>query len=175
MAAIIIGTSAHYLGILELKSQLYSAMAEVVPSIHQAPQGTGAFFNESMFENDLASGSQAYFVAVDERTEKIVGFISVGRRSSPNNPVFTPNSFANIDEIYVVPERRKQGIANALVQAAFEWALANGLPTVKTGVYVHNSGGYQFWEMMGFTPYKALVEINLTDIVPRDKNSPSCC
>ena len=138
-------------------------MTEVVPSIHKAPEGSSDFFTESMFEDDLLSGMQAYFVAVDEQTEAIVGSISVGRRSSPNNPLFTTNSFANIDEIYVVPEFRKQKIATKLVKSAFEWAKANGLQTVKTGVYVKNSRGYQFWEMMGFTAYKALVEIDLSN------------
>ncbi len=150
-------------------------MAEIVPSIHKAPEGSSDFFTESMFEDDLLSGMQAYFFAFDEQTEAIVGFITIGRRSSPNNPIFTTNSFANIDEIYVLPEFRKQKIATELVKSAFEWATAKGLHTIKTGVYVQNPGGYQFWGMMGFTPYKALVEIDLSNattqyegLIPKD-------
>jgi GNAT superfamily N-acetyltransferase len=163
MTSIITATRNHYPTILTLKSQFYSEMAEVVPSIHKAPEGSSGFFTESMFEGDLLSGTQAYFVALDEQTGAIVGFITIGRRLSPNNPLFTTNSFANIDEIYVAPEFRKQKIATELVKAAFKWATANGLHTVKTGVYARNSGGYQFWEMIGFTAYKALVEIDLSN------------
>ena len=154
-------TLTDYRTIVTLKYQLYLTMAEVLPAIHKKPDNESLFFPLSTFEGDLSSTRQVYFIATEKSTETNVAFLSIGKRSSLNSPVFRDASFANIDEVYVVPEYRKRGAATDLVNAAFEWAKENDLQTVKTGVYVSNSEGYHFWEKMGFTAYKSLIEVNI--------------
>lgn len=67
---------------------------------------------------------EAVLVAVDTETRGIAGFAELSRRAYAPGCETSPVGF--LEGWYVVPERRRQGIGRALVEAAEEWARSQG-------------------------------------------------
>jgi len=55
--------------------------------------------------------------------------------------------------VYVSPAYRRQGIARALLENAFDWAGNRGILTVRLGVTTVNFPALQFYSRLGFTIY----------------------
>jgi GNAT superfamily N-acetyltransferase len=62
----------------------------------------------------------------------------------------------NVLNVYVRPERRRRGIARALVETALEWTRANGVDCV---ILHASDAGRTLYESLGFT---ATNEMRLT-------------
>ncbi|RJQ16924.1 N-acetyltransferase [Candidatus Woesearchaeota archaeon] len=54
------------------------------------------------------------------------------------------------EEMYVMPEFRRQGCASALIKAQIEFARKSGLKTVQTVLSKENSTGIKLYEQCGF-------------------------
>ena len=67
-----------------------------------------------------------------------------------------------IEDCYVPPEARRQGIGRALVQEALAWLQTQHMTRVELTVFAANHGGRAFWEQQGFAPMRLLLarEIN---------------
>jgi GNAT superfamily N-acetyltransferase len=63
----------------------------------------------------------------------------------------TPDA-AHLHQMWVAPECRGQGIGRALLEAAIEWATANGARSLALGVTVGNSPARRLYEAAGFVP-----------------------
>lgn len=61
-----------------------------------------------------------------------------------------------INYLAVAPERRRTGLARALVAAAEERLVALGCPKVNLQVRDTNTEAMAFWESLGFVPDKAV-------------------
>jgi ribosomal protein S18 acetylase RimI-like enzyme len=64
-----------------------------------------------------------------------------------------PNGVAHLNVIYVVPERRRQGIARALLVEFTERARAQGAVHMTLDVDTTNEGGRAVWQRLGFTEW----------------------
>jgi GNAT superfamily N-acetyltransferase len=91
----------------------------------------------------LADLASATFVATEDRED--VGLI-VGSRyeGSPGT--------AGLFAMWVQPERRGRGIAQALVRAVIAWARAAGYARLLLDVGDWNAAAIRLYERMGFTP-----------------------
>jgi ribosomal protein S18 acetylase RimI-like enzyme len=65
-------------------------------------------------------------------------------------PILEETERAEITDICVRPEARRQGIAGRLVAAAFAWVRAAGVERVEVQVAVNNPEGQAFWRAQGF-------------------------
>src|SRR5215831_15484617 len=62
------------------------------------------------FREKVSSPDKAFFVAVSRGT--LIGFVDVQRDSSPSFPMFRPNDFALVDNLFVVSKFRNTGIGH---------------------------------------------------------------
>ncbi|WP_028566996.1 GNAT family N-acetyltransferase [Salisaeta longa] len=97
----------------------------------------------------LSDETQRLFVAEDEGT--VVGFVSARRTGPP--PIYAAVDEVFIDELYVVPAVRSQGIGRQLVAAVTHWATHQGVARVRLQVLQANGAGQAFWKAQGATPY----------------------
>ena len=104
------------------------------------------------FLADLASGGHAFlFVAVvDEGTgsEQVIGFLSGELREG--SPTFSPKTWASVDDIYVAPEHRSQGIGRALVDRCRQWSRERGADGVSLQVAAANERARKLYRELGF-------------------------
>jgi len=100
------------------------------------------------FPYAVAREQARIFVADQEGT--LVGFISA-RLWTPL-PIYAETTEGYIDELYVVPEARRQGVGARLVQAVKAWAAAVPAGQLRVGVLAANADGLAFWERMQAHP-----------------------
>jgi ribosomal protein S18 acetylase RimI-like enzyme len=64
-----------------------------------------------------------------------------------------PLGNAHVNIVYVVPERRRQGVAKALLATFGERARAAGLEHLTLDVATRNDAGREAWRRLGFTEW----------------------
>ena len=88
-------------------------------------------------------------VFVAEADGKVVGFIEVGLRSHADGcDARRPVGF--IEGWYVEPEQRGLGVGRALMQAAEEWARAQGCRELASDTWVDHEPSQRAHEALGF-------------------------
>ena len=92
------------------------------------------------------SGYSFLFVAV--AGDQTVGFISGELRQG--SPTFLPKTWASVDDVFVEPEYRNQGMGRALLQSVRAWAQERGADGISLQVAAANSRGRKFYEKLGF-------------------------
>lgn len=99
------------------------------------------------FLADLTSSSHSFlFVAVLEA--ETIGFISGELREG--SPTFQPNTWASVDDVYVVPEYRSLGVGKALLENVKSWAREKNASGISLQVAATNERGRRFYEKLGF-------------------------
>lgn len=68
---------------------------------------------------------------------------------------------ARLDDIYVLPEYRRKGIAAALFQRVEQWAKAQGAQRLDLAVWEFNKTALCLYRAMGMTPQRHYYEKNL--------------
>jgi len=87
----------------------------------------------------------ATFVAVDMEGN-VVGCISFLVRQMPGAPV----PYGYVRTLAVLPGHRRRGVGTQLVQAAAQWARAQGLPALAVHVGEENATALRFFRSIGF-------------------------
>lgn len=102
-----------------------------------------------------------YRLLVADRSGKLIGFISAHQWSPP--PIYRQELEVYIDELYVLPDYRRQGIGAQLVAAVRAWAREVGAVRLRLGVLAANHGGLAFWERQHARPFSITLTIPLRD------------
>lgn len=102
---------------------------------------------EAYRREQLTDPATALFV-VEDKTE-LIGFVTATYQDSP--PVFARGPAVNIDELYVRPEYRTDGIGSQLLTTAEEWAMSQGADYVTLGVNAKNEPALALYEAAGYT------------------------
>lgn len=89
----------------------------------------------------LDDDDRTIFVAYDPEP---VGTVSGGVSSSP--ALYERGSNCYIDGLYVVPERRREGIAGDLLDRIADWAESRGCERLSLSVHVDNDTALEFYE-----------------------------
>ncbi|NNF57625.1 MAG: GNAT family N-acetyltransferase [Rhodothermaceae bacterium] len=82
-------------------------------------------------------------------------------------PVYAPVSFVHVDDLFVDPSARGQGLGVALLDAVRVWAAGIGATEIRAGVLAANPAGRAFWGAQGAEPFSTTV------IVPLEEYSDS--
>jgi ribosomal protein S18 acetylase RimI-like enzyme len=64
-----------------------------------------------------------------------------------------PHGYAHVNIVYVVPERRRQGVATTLLAAFGERAREQGIEHLTLDVATRNEAGREAWRRLGFTEW----------------------
>lgn len=106
----------------------------------------------------LRTGKQAAIVAIDD-SEVPVGYVNVSIRHDYVAGVeSSPAGF--LEAVYVVPQRRKQGIAAALVREAEQWVLAQGCTEMGSDALLENADSHAFHAKLGFKEVERVVSFS---------------
>ncbi len=100
-----------------------------------------AFRREQFDDDDIAT-----FVAADDGT--FAGYTAVEYEDSA--PVFARGPKANINDVYVVPDYRGNGLADDLMERAERWAADRGCEYVSLSVNVDNETARRVYESRGY-------------------------
>ena len=80
------------------------------------------------------------------------GYVAVFLRERPENLFCHPRRWLEINEIAVRPERRRAGVARALVELVLQAADADEIAEVELSTWVFNSEAQEAFRRLGFTP-----------------------
>jgi len=94
----------------------------------------------------LRDENAALFVA--EREGRLVGYTHVDYGETP--PVFARGAEANVNEVYVAPDYRGNGIAGDLLDRAEAWAADRDCEHVTLSVNVDNETARRVYESRGY-------------------------
>ncbi len=107
----------------------------------------------------LHDDGRRLFVA--ELAGDLAGFVSAHRWAPP--PVYAEADEVYIDELYVTPSARGQGLGGRLVEAVRAWAETLGAERLRVGVLAANAAGRAFWERQQARPFAVTFTIELQD------------
>ncbi len=91
-------------------------------------------------------------VYVAKIEEEILGFVT-GHFCELVSSVSKPVPMGSIDELYVVPSRRQQGVASQLYERLEITFIDYGVEQVFVEVWAFNTHAHQFYEDIGFEPH----------------------
>lgn len=109
---------------------------------------------------DLLTGrvrSRRTLLAVAEEDGELLGFVCASvSRMSGEYLCEGEGSIGYVDDIYVRPESRGRGVADALEEAAEDWLTQTGVRAVRVLVLFENAAGTAFWRKRGLEPMAAM-------------------
>ena len=108
------------------------------------------------------------FVAVNEN-ECVVGCLWCLISRERSNSLKIDRDWLCIDDICVDEKHRGYGIGRKLVDFAVILAQEKGLDRIQLNVYDDNRGAVQFYEKIGFTTQKRVMEISVPNSKQFDK------
>lgn len=103
-------------------------------------------------------------ILVAERDGTVLGFAAAVRHAPA--PIFSYVPEAILEELYVQPEARRQGVGQALYEAMRGWASEWGAQRVRLNVLVGNGAGRAFWNGLGFTDFSLSMAADLEGALP---------
>lgn len=101
--------------------------------------------------------SRRTLLAVAEEEGALLGFVCAGtRRVGGEYLCEEQGAVGYVDDLYVRPESRGQGIASALADRAEAWMAESGVGAVELHVLLENPTAAAFWRSRGMEPVSAL-------------------
>jgi ribosomal protein S18 acetylase RimI-like enzyme len=99
------------------------------------------------FLADLYSSSYSCLLIAEENG-KLVGFLSGELREG--SPAFEPKTWAAVEDVYVLPGYRSQGIGSILFEEFQNWATERDTDGISLQVATKNVRARKFYENLGF-------------------------
>jgi ribosomal protein S18 acetylase RimI-like enzyme len=103
-------------------------------------------------------------------------FLAFGSESAPvgmvmvrvlENPTLRPSRFGRIDDAWVEPGSRRQGVMRALVRAALEFIETQGARHVMLDYSIKNAISATAWQRLGFRPALVVAQATLEQVRQR--------
>jgi ribosomal protein S18 acetylase RimI-like enzyme len=113
---------------------------------------------EKYFAHRLESTNTIAFVA--EQNQETIGYILAFINTYPfrkNNPI------AEIENMFIKDEKRKQGVGSKLMQAVKKEALRRGVKRLKVEAVAQNTNAINFYKKCGFTEFDLILEMNVEE------------
>jgi GNAT superfamily N-acetyltransferase len=83
-------------------------------------------------------------------------------RIQRNSGVYN-EQFGFVEDAYVEPEHRGNGMAQAMLERTEAWCRAKHIDLLRLSVHVQNEIGQHFWDKSGFEPLMHIVSKTLTE------------
>lgn len=98
---------------------------------------------------------------VAELHGRVVGLCITQLRTSADNPLLVPRTFAFVDDLCVEVGHRGQGVGTCLMLAVMELARARGMQSVELNVWSFNESALRFYESLGMQSMRTQLELKL--------------
>lgn len=128
----------------------WSAAEYLVPD----PRSAGEFFLHKVSDPTA-------LVLVAERGGHPVGFLYGEELHRPANPFTAEMRVLYIEQVAVLPERRRSGVGRALFHAAEAAAARRGLDGVRLETATQNSSAHTFFQRLGYDAYSVRLKKDL--------------
>lgn len=99
-------------------------------------------------EAQMADPSATLLVAEDARG--VVGLVMVAMRDSSPGPTFVSRRYADVVDVVVSAQARREGIGSRLMAAAEKWARAQGADSLDLIVVEGNDGAQDLYRGLGY-------------------------
>lgn len=96
-----------------------------------------------------------------ETDQKVIGMVFVYPRQTLEIPILVPRKWLVIDSLAVLPEARRCGVGNTLMERAHQWARDHNIHEVELNVYEFNDGAMKLYESMGYSTLRRQMRISL--------------
>lgn len=137
----------------ELWLSLLEAQADLDDRMGVAEDARARWDND--FSVWLEDETSRIFVA---ETDTVVGFVSARRWGPP--PIYRDEAEVFLEELYVVPSARRQGLGSALVEAVHDWAETLEAHRVRLSVLAANEAARAFWATQDAEPMTLTLTID---------------
>lgn len=107
--------------------------------------------NAGWVESTLTDPKVGVFVATLPSADAAVGFARVVDVQTPGTSVLLPRRFGLVDELVVMPEHRRAGVARALLAEVEGWARLRGLGALEVTVWAFNQAAHEVYAKDGFS------------------------
>lgn len=94
---------------------------------------------------------------VSETAQRRVGLLTAHLYQPA--PTFEPYTMVYVDDLYLDPSVRGQGVANQMLDEVRAWATEAGAIEIRAGVLAVNSAGRAFWDRQGAEDFYVTVTI----------------
>lgn len=84
-----------------------------------------------------------------------------------NNPNFSPQRFGSIDDFWIAPYRRRQGIGTKLINHLLRFFRHRSVEALTLSFAVGNVEAQNFWNKLGFHPALVMSNANLSAVEER--------
>jgi ribosomal protein S18 acetylase RimI-like enzyme len=105
--------------------------------------------DRAFLESLIGGPNNAILVAVTD--VDVIGFVIVLDKHAAAGPVTIARRYAEIDNMAVKPDARRNGVGRALILAAADWARQRGITSLELNVYDFNEGAAALYKTAGFT------------------------
>jgi diamine N-acetyltransferase len=139
-------THEDYESLCALFTQLDRVHYQTLPEFFRHVDGPAR--SQEYFAEILANKDAALFVA--EQQGAIVGMIYCYVHATPPVPVVVPRRFVHIQDMVVDKFFQNQGVGQALMEQAHQWAREKGLTEVELGVWEFNTAARSLYEKLGY-------------------------
>ena len=129
--------------ICELYNEFFAYNADLQPEYYKAGKESGGY-PKSVIESETAD----LFVAADNYN--VVGFIHVREMQTPPYGSIIEHRYAEVVDLIVTAQYRRQGIGSSLMDAVKEWSRTRYLDYIELFVLAEASGEIQFYEHEDF-------------------------
>jgi|GEM_PF-1408250 len=143
--------------LVRLHRELFELLRELRPVYYRRGQRS-AHRARKYFLNALSCPEWGVYLAEDAG-HRAVGFLVLFLYHRPG--LVGGGVEAHIDDIYVVPTYRQQGVGEALLEMATIWAKAMGAERLTLWVESNNETAQAFYRHRGFREYEKLMALEL--------------
>ncbi len=98
-------------------------------------------------------------IIVAERDGTIYGMACVDYVDKPETAYSRARRYYHVQELAVDAAHRRQGLARELLEFMRADARARGFARIELDVWSFNAGAVEFYEAMGFTAYRQMMEL----------------
>ncbi|MFB6126526.1 MAG: GNAT family N-acetyltransferase [Halolamina sp.] len=120
-------------------------------------RGEGSQRERSQREGTTGEGGESAdgTATASDTGDRLVGFATFGPETAP---LATGADRGVVEDVYVVPDRRGEGIGAALVGAAERSLFADGVDAVRLEAMAANEEARRFYERLGYRPHRVELE-----------------
>ncbi len=134
--------------------------AHALPTVYKPVTDLALFVDD--IENRLLANPDGW-VYIAQVHDEAVGYVYVCRRQRPDSPYSFAQDPLIVDQIAVKPAYQGQGCGQALMQAVFDLAQAEGFDQIKLSVMAFNDAAIGFYQHLGFEILNHNMVIDLPD------------